>query len=103
MDEQPDKRGKHWTVDRHIPIVLVAIQTAGAVWWAAAIDQRLASVEIATSASVTLADRVTRVEVDFTASKTEVSRRLDRIEAKIDRILEGRHGGGNGNGPYGGQ
>lgn len=103
MDETTDRRGEHWTVDRRIPLALVAaiaIQTAGAVWWAASIDQRLASVEIATSASVTLADRVTRVEVDFTSSKTEVSRRLDRIEAKIDRILEGR---GNGNGPYGGQ
>lgn len=84
-----------------IGMALALVTQAGAIiWWAAKVDSRVLAVEghittlqSADGASLAerrvAADRLSRVETEFTASKNEVNRRLDRIEQKIDRILEG--------------
>ncbi len=76
-----------WHLDRKVPIALIVtiiVQTAGIVWWAANVDTRLAVIEKTDAAQGGYADRLTRLE----SAKEDVSRRLDRIEVKIDRILE---------------
>jgi hypothetical protein len=57
---------KHWTVDRRVPlalIVTIAVQTAGIVWWASSVSERVNTLEKRAEQSAPQADRLTRVEV----------------------------------------
>ena len=90
---------KDW-IDKHLSVaVLIIIQTVGIVWWAATQDARMATVEttIARMAAeddqsqkvrASALDRLSRLETDFLASKNEVARRLERLEDKVDEILD---------------
>lgn len=93
-DDDPEKKSEPWHLDRKVSITLIlaiVAQTCGAVWWAATLDSRVKAFE----------DKVTRVEAKIDAQhddpvrlarleggRDEQNRRLDRIEAKLDRLLE---------------
>ena len=56
----------HWHVDRKIPLALIltlAMQTLTAIWWAANVNARLATVEVTAAASREVSERITRLEV----------------------------------------
>lgn len=79
-----------WQIDKRIPVALVLAlltQAAAAVIWAARVDARIAVVESHVEATKDDPTRITRLE----SAGSEVSRRLGRIEDKLDRVLE--HGG----------
>lgn len=90
---------KDW-LDKHLSVaLLIIIQTVGIVWWAATQDARMAAVETTISrmsaenerreqVRTSAMDRLARLETDFLSSKNEVSRRLDRLENKLDQILD---------------
>lgn len=68
---------KHWSVDKRIPIALIVtmgLQTAGAVWWASGLSERVNVLEKRADVAAPQAERITRVEV--------------RIETVIDNLKE---------------
>jgi len=54
------------------------------VWWASRIDARVTAIERSDALQQAYESRITRLET----SGADVARRLDRIEGKIDRILD---------------
>lgn len=97
-----------WHLDKRIPITLVVmilLQTSGGVWWASKIDLRMAEIEKDSVSHVTqtecvdkhqiLAEQVKRVE----ALNSTVSKRLENIDRKLDRLIEStlfiQHNNGN--------
>lgn len=92
----------HWTLDKRIPLGLVGailFQTLALGMWIQKQDSRienaenrLAQIEAAekdqaVSRRVNI-DRLSRLEVDYSTTKNEINRRLDRMEQKVDQILE---------------
>ena len=93
MNEEP-RTG--WHMKREVPIALITaliIQTAGMVWWASSLTNRMGQVErrITNTESrldnnIAMGERVARVE----AIVERVSNQLDTVERKVDRLSNGR-------------
>jgi hypothetical protein len=67
-----------WYLDKRVPLALIltiVIQTAGLVWWASNLTERVNSLERTREATAPQADRLTRVEV-----------RLESVQSGIDEI-----------------
>ena len=65
-----------WYLDKRVPLALIlTIQTAGLVWWASNLTERVNSLERTREATAPQADRLTRVEV-----------RLESVQSGIDEI-----------------
>jgi ABC-type transporter Mla subunit MlaD len=93
-----EEQSREWHLDRKFSIGLVATiiaQTVGIVWWASAlsttvaelrtIDQKHdASISALSTAKETTSSRVTGLEVSVTA----IISNLNRIEGKLDRLIE---------------
>jgi len=63
--EGPERRDKHWHLDRKVPIALILaliLQTTGAIWWASNQATRLDAVERWQIDNKTTAERLVRVE-----------------------------------------
>lgn len=76
-----------WHLDKKVPIALIAtilIQTGAALWWASKLDSRLGVVE---RHATEISDHPARI-VRLEAFRDDLGRRLDRIEAKLDRLVE---------------
>jgi hypothetical protein len=98
----PRPPAEHWTLDKRIPIALMGfmlVQFGTAVWFFSDLNGRMSGAERAIESGVeidrdqnrtdaSILDRTTRLETDYLGSKTEVSRRLDMIDNKLDRLLE---------------
>ena len=75
----------HWHLDKRVPlalIVTIVVQTAGLVWWASSLSERVNSLEKSRDASAPQADRLTRVEVKLEVVQTGIDeiKRLIRKE-----------------------
>ena len=73
-----DQEGGRWHLDKRVPIALIfaiAAQSLGAVWFASAINQRVAVNEAAIAARVTISDRMVRTET-----------RVENIQDTVDEI-----------------
>ena len=82
-----------WHLDKRVPIAMIltiAAQTLGAVWWAGAINQRMAAVErrqnLMEERTVSQAHE-SRIAV-LEAQWRTVDARLDRIEVRLDVIMD---------------
>jgi hypothetical protein len=67
-----------WYLDKRVPLALIltiVIQTAGLVWWASNLTERVNSLERTQEATAPQAGRLTRVEV-----------RLESVQSGIDEI-----------------
>jgi hypothetical protein len=74
----------HWHLDKRVPIALILaiiLQTAGLVWWASSLSERVNSLERTRDANAPQGDRLTRVEVKIESIQTGI----DRIERLIRR------------------
>ena len=88
---EPNRENQHWSIDKRIPLLLIAIlltQSATAIWWGASFssktEQRLEYLENMYAVAATSEGRIIRLEqIVITQSQT-----LDRIESKIDRVVE---------------
>lgn len=92
-DEQKE-RGKRWHVGKEIPIALVTglcLQTAGLIWGASALFSRVDYIEkagdVSKLAQITI-DR--RQDDDARRSEDRIVGQLDKINVKLDRVIEAR-------------
>ena len=84
---------EHWTIDKKVPLAFIfalVVQLLGFLWWASGASTRLTAAEstLVELKSQKLDARVTSLEDQFRA----VGLQLNRIEGKIDRVIE-REGG----------
>ena len=80
-----------WHLDKRVPIALIfaiAMQTGAAILWIAKTESRIQVVENTLSARSSIVDRFLKVEADTYSLRVEVMGRLDRIENKVDRVIE---------------
>jgi len=84
---------RHWALDKHVPIALIfaiAMQSAGAVWWAAGITERMDQIERRQEAAgqrsegqdAALADQSRRIAV-LTEAVANTNRNLERLGGEI--------------------
>lgn len=88
----PDRRAKddRWHLDRKVPIsIIIAIvaQTVGVLVWATKLDSRVERLE---QAETQQRDRDVRQDIATHELIDAFNRRLDIIDAKLDRMIE-RH------------
>lgn len=56
----------HWHLDKRVPIsiiVALAVQSAAILWWAATLEARVGTLEVAMDANSDTSERLTRIEV----------------------------------------
>lgn len=89
MSEQPhDPASGAWHWDKRIPVAIVGailIQTFGMGYWAANLSSRITTLEEAGRISSGQDARIVRVETQVQS----IQRTLDRIDTKLDRIIQG--------------
>lgn len=83
---------RKWHIEKGIPIATIAVlagQTIGFIWWAATLtakveaNDRAVAVQVMTQAAV---DR--RQDEEVLRSEARVAVRLDKLDQKLDRLLE---------------
>jgi len=83
---------KNWRVDRHIPvavIVMLFLQTAGAIWWASNVQSiidnnavRIAKLESRDAESRVFTERLVRVEVKQESTISLLQRLIDKLDSR---------------------
>ena len=84
---QDDLEHPGWHLDKRVPLALIialVIQTIGAFWWAATIQERVNNFEVFRANTFARGERVTRLE----ANQNNIAKTVNRIETKIDRLNE---------------
>lgn len=86
-DNQDERRprGERWVIDKKIPLALVLViftQTAGAIWWAAAIDGRVTQLESrqVETGNSKVVERLARLEVLM----EQAAKTLDNMDRRLD-------------------
>ena len=85
---------RHWHLDKRIPVAIItaiALQTFGAVWWAASLSARVDVLESRWTQFEGALARLRIQENNSTRLNTRLESlytRLDRIEQKLDKLLE---------------
>jgi hypothetical protein len=85
--QDQDRSGEgRWQLDRRVPIALIVtiiVQTAGLVWWASSLTERVNTLERRADASAPQAERITRLEVNIEVVKDGIAeiKRIVRREA----------------------
>jgi hypothetical protein len=80
-----------WHLDKKVPIGIIAamlLQFAGGLWFVSKLDARILALE---EAKVVQAQRDDRQDGGAKESRAEVLRSLERIDEKLDRIIEKRN------------
>lgn len=83
--------GSEWHLDKRVPIALIVtivMQSMAAVWWAATMQERMESLEKMISGQASTESRLVRLE-QVTTMQT---RTMERIENKLDRVIERENG-----------
>lgn len=84
MAEEPENA--RWHLDRRVPLAIIAtlaMQTVGAVWWAASLNQRVAQLEDDRHDRSDQTGRIIRLETKMDQATVV----LERLESKLDRSL----------------
>lgn len=72
-----------WALERRIPVAIIVtifLQTVTVAWWASALTQRVANLEVISSDSRERAERLIRVETQLATALES----LRRIEWRVD-------------------
>lgn len=83
--------GSEWHLDKRVPIALIItiiMQSMAAVWWAATMQSRMEALEKMLSSQASTESRLVRLE-QVTTMQT---RTMERIENKLDRVIERENG-----------
>lgn len=83
--------GSEWHLDKRVPIALIVtiiIQSMAAVWWAATMQSRMEALERMLSSQAGTESRLVRLEQVTTIQ----TRTMERIENKLDRVIERENG-----------
>ena len=86
LDRVGEEGAVGWLVKAVIPglVVWSLGVTVGGVWWASDLTRRLWVAEQSINGNATVAEKVAKLEVKVDG----VDRVLDKIEQKVDRVLE---------------
>jgi hypothetical protein len=93
MDQDHDTK---WHLDKKVPlalIVTIALQTVAAIWWASAVNQRVADLERNQSAAVPRLESVIRLETKVDAlqsSMTEIKSALTTVVVTANKPAPSR-------------
>jgi hypothetical protein len=90
-DDNTQEKQDTWHLDKRVPvaiIVTIVMQFTFTIWYAAQLDHRVATMERNLIGASSQGERLTKVETEFNSVKQELQRRLDRIDIKLDRLLE---------------
>ncbi len=90
-EKEPIKQEDTWHLDKRVPvaiIITIVMQFTFTIWYAAQLDHRVATMERNIIGASSQGERLTKVETEFNSVKQELQRRLDRIDIKLDRLLE---------------
>lgn len=85
-----DDTEKQWHVDRRVPIPLllaIGLQTAGAIWWASGINQRVAVLEKGDGDRSAQTTQLTNIAIDMAALKEKTQATNDDV-SDIKRSVE---------------
>lgn len=88
--EKPVEGGE-WHLDKRVPIALILtiiMQTMAAIWWAATMQSRIESLDKMIVSQGAQEGRLVRLE-QITTMQT---RTMERVENKLDRIIERGNG-----------
>jgi hypothetical protein len=88
-----------WQVDKRVPVALVVtlfVQTAGAVWWASALDRRVFEVErrvlVLETAQTSANDAARQVNVVLARLEERLAAQTRTLE-RLERLAETAAGG----------
>lgn len=71
-----DDQNTKWHLDKRVPLALILailVQTAGAMWWAATISERVTVLERTSQARSAQAERIASIEATITAIREGVA------------------------------
>lgn len=86
-----DNLPQHWALDKKVPIALIftiVMQSMAAVWWASSMQSRMESLEAMLAGQSSTEGRLVKLE-QITTMQT---RTMERIESKLDRVIERGNG-----------
>lgn len=81
---------EQWHLDKKVPIgiiVAMLVQFAGGLWFVSKLDSRIYTLE---TAAVMQREIDQRQDDSARATRAEVLRQLERIDEKLDRLIEKR-------------
>ena len=93
-DDKQDRsdRSDRWHVGREIPIatiIVLILQTAGVIWWAASTSAKVDFMRESTVAAQIVQTAVDRKQDDESQrSESRILVQLDKLNAKLDRLIE---------------
>lgn len=89
MEEQ-----RKWHIGKEIPvatILILVVQTIGAIWWAATISAKVEANDKATIvATLVQAQTDRRQDDEAVRSETRIITQLEKLSTKIDRYMEAK-------------
>ena len=86
-----DPASTSWHLDKRIPVAMIfaILGQAGAlIFWGATISQRVTYIEGELRARAPIVERSLQTESDLRSLRLDTTSRLDRIENKLDRLIE---------------
>jgi hypothetical protein len=84
----PGQQKEPWHLDKKVPISLIAtllVQFAGGLWFMSKLESRVLALESATAVQH---ERDERQDRATSSGQDKLDRRLDNIDAKLDRLIE---------------
>lgn len=87
LKEYAKKESGAWHLDRKVPLALMltlAVQTFGAIWWAAQMDNRVNTLEQIAVKNAGVETRLARIE----ESQDWIKNLMERIEQKLERVTK---------------
>lgn len=95
-EDQRQEKEKTWHIGKEIPIatiVVLVLQTAGVVWWAASTSAEVRFVKEAAIAGQSVQATIDRKQDDeVQRSEGRVISRLGELSQKLDRLIEQKNG-----------
>ena len=89
-----DDNRRKWHVGKEIPIATIAVliaQTVGVIWWAASTSAKVDFMKEAAVAAHIVQNAIDRrQDDDATRSEGRIVTQLDKLNEKVDRLLEDR-------------
>ncbi len=94
VEDEGKEQAKRWHIGREIPlavILVLMIQTAGVIWWAASTSAKVDFMkETNVAASIVQAAVDRRQDDESQRSETRIMTQLDKLNVKLDKLMESR-------------
>lgn len=93
-DDQVQEDKRRWHLGKEVPVatvMIMAVQTVAVIWWAASISAKVESMDKAMLViQIAQTARDQRQDEDAARSEARITQQLDKINQKIDRLIEAR-------------